>query len=170
MANTDTVKSDPSSALFDALDEVRSGMLGINGSEQHMQPMTHFADQTSGKIRFITSRDTDLAEALACAHGADYTIVSKSQDFHASVKGNLAKSDNRKLLEELWSPVVGAWFDGGPEDPDAVLLELTIFEAEIWASTGSFLRFGYEIAKANMDEDAKPDVGVHVLLPFPAAG
>ena len=65
--------------------------------------------------------------------------------------------------------MIGAWFKGGPEDPNAVLLELDITEAAMWASTRNPFRFGYEIAKANMDEDTMPDMGEHVVHSFRTA-
>jgi hypothetical protein len=49
MANEEKLTSNPAAALFDALDDVRTGMLGIHGSEQHLQPMTHFGDRGLGK-------------------------------------------------------------------------------------------------------------------------
>jgi general stress protein 26 len=67
MADESKLLSNPEAALFDQLDDVRTGMLGIDGSDQHMQPMTHFADRDDKMIRFITARTTDLAKALDTA-------------------------------------------------------------------------------------------------------
>ena len=75
---------------------------------------------------------------------------------------------HRKKLEELWSPIIGAWFEGGPEDQNAVLLELDISEASMWASTSNPFRFGYQIAKANLTEGNQPDAGEHVVHTFHA--
>jgi hypothetical protein len=46
------------------------------------------------------------------------------------------------------------------------MLALEIEDAEIWASTGSKLKFGWEIAKANLNPEEEPDVGVktHINL------
>ena len=43
-------------------------------------------------------------------------------------------------------------------------LELT--DAAIWGSSDSTLKFGFEIAKANMKEDELPDIGTHMILTF----
>jgi len=169
MANEEKLTSNPAAALFDALDDVRTGMLGIHGSEQHLQPMTHFGDREESKIRFITARDTDLAKSVGSGKEARFTVVSTAQDFHACVAGKLSQVEDRKKLEELWSPMIGAWFEGGPEDQNAVLLELDISEASMWASTSNPFRFGYQIAKANLTEGNQPDVGEHVLHNFHAA-
>jgi general stress protein 26 len=169
MADENKLKSNPEVALFDQLDDVRTGMLGIDGSDQHMQPMTHFADRDAGRIRFITARDTDLAKSLGTAKPAHFTFVSNSQDFHACVDGTLKIVDDREKIKDLWSPMIGAWFTGGPEDPEAILLEFDLTEAAMWASTSNPFRFGYEIAKANMDESNTPDMGAHVVHTFMSA-
>ena len=169
MANEEKLTSNPAAALFDALDDVRTGMLGIHGSDQHLQPMTHFGDREAGKIWFITARDTDLAKSVGAGKEARFTVVSTTQDFHACVVGKLSQVEDRKKIEEVWSPMIGGWFEGGPADPNAVLLELDISEAAMWASTSNPFRFGYQIAKANLTEGNQPDVGEHVVHNFRAA-
>jgi hypothetical protein len=46
------------------------------------------------------------------------------------------------------------------------MLALHVDDADIWASTDSTLKFGWEIAKANMSDDKTPDVGVRQHLTF----
>ena len=46
------------------------------------------------------------------------------------------------------------------------MLALQVDDADIWASTDSTLKFGWEIAKANLDDAKMPDVGVNVRLRF----
>ena len=46
------------------------------------------------------------------------------------------------------------------------MLALHVDDADIWASTDSTLKFGWEIAKANLQEDKMPDVGVRQHLSF----
>jgi general stress protein 26 len=61
--------------------------------------------------------------------------------------------------------VVSAWYDKGKDDPSLIVLEFTPETAGIWASTDSALRFGWEIAKANLT-DSEPDVGVKTEVRF----
>ncbi|MNL70780.1 hypothetical protein D3C87_1958320 [compost metagenome] len=61
---------------------------------------------------------------------------------------------------------MAAWYDGGKEDPLLTMLALTVDDGEIWASTSNSLRFGWEIAKANLKNHQEPDVGVHRRLAF----
>ncbi len=64
--------------------------------------------------------------------------------------------------------MTAAWFEHGKDDPLLTMLSFKVDDAEIWASTNSTLKFGWEIAKANMTDEKMPDVGVKQHLTFSA--
>jgi|AntRauMFilla1563_2_1112583.scaffolds.fasta_scaffold02998_2 general stress protein 26 len=168
MANVKRLHEDATGQLFAQLDDVRAGMLGVEGSAQHMQPMTHFADAETQTLWFITGRSTDLVAAIGAGRTAHFTITSTDQDYHACMSGPIRQSQDRARLDDLWSPMAGAWFDGGPDDPEVVLLEMPLRQAAIWASRGNVLRVGFEMAKAAIRSQDRPDVGDHVVVDFHA--
>ena len=159
MSDTDKAKTDPQEQFWDQLDGHTAGMLGISGADQHMQPMTHMSARDENALYFFTSRSSDLVKILTPGAIAHYTYVNRDHDYHACMKGNLTLSHDREKIDRFWSPVIAAWFDGGKDDPDLALLRLDLEDAAIWASTGSGLKFGWEIAKANLTTGQKPDVG-----------
>ena len=144
-------------ALFDSLENVHAGMLSIMGSADYPQPMSLFLDRDATCLWFITGRDTEFFQSLKGTETAQFIVVDKS--LHASLRGPIAEVHDAAKLEELWSPVVGAWFKGGKDDPNVALLRLSMEEAAIWDSTNSALMFGWEILKANMTDGQTPDVG-----------
>ncbi len=166
MTDRDTLKRNPEEAVFDILSDTRVGMLGVEGNGQHLQPMTHFADAESASVWFITSRQTDLAKSVASGQPAQHCVSSKDQSAFASLTGTLQQIEDDAKLEELWSPVVAAWFPEGRKDPDVCLLRLKLDQAAIWVATSSALNFGFEIARANLVADHQPDVGDHEIVRF----
>jgi general stress protein 26 len=166
MSYKDQLKEDPRAALFDAMDGVRAGMLGLTAAADGMQPMTHFPDEGAGVIWFISSTETELVKGTGQGADASYCLIGKGHDFHACILGELAHVQNHEKLEELWSPMVGAWFKGGLEDPKVALLRFTPASAEVWASDVGALRFGYEMARATMDDGHQPDLGTHAAFRF----
>ena len=64
--------------------------------------------------------------------------------------------------------VEAALVDGRGDAAVAVLggHGVSLDEGEIWASTGSTVKFGWEIAKANLNPEKMPDVGVHRHVRF----
>lgn len=169
MADTDKTKTDPRGQLFDQLDDLRAGMLGVAGSGQHFQPMAHYLDRESESLWFITSSETDLVEAIGTGAEAEFCITSTAQDYYASVKGPIHISDDETKLDELWNKVAAAWFEGGRENAKVTLVHMPIHEAAVWASTSSAIGFALEIARANLSKDRTPDVGEHKVIDFRTA-
>ena len=164
MSDLEKAHRDPQSLLWEQLDKVHAGMLGIIGSGQHLQPMAHHADRDSRCLWFLTKRETDLYQALGAGAPAQFAVISKAQDFHASMRGRLTERNDRALLDRIWNPISGSWFDG-KDDPQLVMLALDLENAALWASTSSKLAFAWEIAKTNAT-DRNPDVGVHTAFDF----
>lgn len=165
MPDTRDTRADARAELFDKLRDVRAGMLGVKGHSGHMRPMSHFADAEEAVIWFITSRKTDLATDVGQGSTAHYCVVDDGDGFYACVNGPILPYDDSAKLDDLWNVVAAAWFEGR-DDPDLMLLKMSLAEAEVWRSTDSGFHFGLEIARANMNPDKEPDVGSHDRLTF----
>lgn len=166
MSIQDNVSTNPRGAVFDVLDEVRAGMLGLSAAGEGFQPMTHFPDPTAGVIWFISSTQTDLVASLDQGENADYVVISPDHDVHISLRGKLYHVQDRARIDDLWSPMIAAWFAGGRTDPHVALLRFELEVGDIWASTPSTLKFGFEMIRANLDPSHHPDIGVKANVRF----
>lgn len=113
----------------------RTIMLGIDGQPGGgMQPMTALVEEEEGGPLWIfTSKDTDLAKALAGDGQAAHAIFTgKKHDLFANVSGRLVLDNSRAMIERLWNPWVAAWFEGGKDDPKLCLLRFDAEHAKIW--------------------------------------
>jgi general stress protein 26 len=168
MADLKMAEHDTEKQLFDEIDDIHAGMLGVSGSGLHMQPMAPQLDREARTIWFFTRKDAELVKAVADAGAgahAHFCVVGKNHDYHACLAGPIREGLDAAKRDEYWNSVVEAWFDGGKDDPMLTMLALRLDDAKIWASTDSKLKFGWEIAKANLtDED--PHVGVTKHLRF----
>jgi general stress protein 26 len=167
MSIQDDVSVNPRQAVFDVLDGVRAGMLGLTGGAEGFRPMTHFADADSGLIWFISSTDTLFVQSLGMGEDADYVVISQDHDVHVSLRGKLYHLHNDAKLDELWSPLVSAWFEGGRDDPKIALLRFDPEVGDVWASSTSTLKFGFEVIRANLDPEHQPDIGGKATVTFP---
>ncbi|MBB5042833.1 pyridoxamine 5'-phosphate oxidase family protein [Shinella fusca] len=165
MSDLTKARENPKEQLFDEIDRIHAGMLGLEGSSMHMQPMAPQLDRQTGTIWFFTKTDTEIAEAIAPGARAHFCVVGKDHDYHACISGRILLRRDPVKIDEYWNSVIEAWFDG-KDDPKLTLLALEMEDAEIWASTGSTLKFGWEIAKANLNPDEEPDVGVKTHVDF----
>lgn len=165
MSDLKAARENPEELLWENVEATTAGMLGYHGGPLHMQPMACFADRESRRLWFLTKNDTELYTKLGGGAHAHFCLISKAQDFHACLDGTLHEELDQTKLDEIWSPMVAAWFEG-KDDPALRMLALDLKSAGIWASTGSALSFVWETAKANMREHKVPDVGVHREVAF----
>ena len=115
-------------------------MLGLPG-EVAARPMTAQlrTGEDHGPIWFFTSTDTDLCKAVAAGTKAEMAFVAKGNDLFATVHGTMRRDDDRSVIDDLWSPYVAAWFEGGKDDPKLALLRLDPTTGEIWLNANSLL-------------------------------
>jgi len=126
--------------FWKALESDRTMMLGLDGQEDgHARPMTAQAEDRRAPIWFFTSQDNMLARQLGTGSGrAIASFASKGHDLFASVRGTLRVDTDRAVVERLWNPFVGAWFEG-KDDPRLRLLRLDAEDAEVWIDASSML-------------------------------
>ena len=84
MARQTETTQDAIGQLWTQLANSRVVMLSASESGQHPQPMTHFADRDSKAIWFITSAETDIAEAVGSGVQGQLTLATSRQDCHAA--------------------------------------------------------------------------------------
>ena len=75
-------------------------------------------------------------------------------DTYVSISGRAEVVRDPAKMEELWSPVLKAWFPDGLEDPHLCLLKVTAEQAEYWDSpSGKLVQlFGFVKAIATGEE------------------
>jgi general stress protein 26 len=166
MASFSEAREHPAQQLWNQINDIHAGMLGIDGADMHMQPMAPHADPTTNTIWFYTKTGADIAHAIKPGTRARFCVVGKDHDYHACLAGRIEVRPDPARIDEFWSSVVAAWYENGKKDPHLTMLAMHVDDAEIWVSTGSKLKFGWEIAKANLDDDKTPDVGIKRHLQF----
>ena len=128
--------------FWKALNSDRTLMLGLKTVEEgFMRPMTAQVENDQSPIWFFTSRKTDLAKALLQTNDQDATasFVSKGHDLFATIQGRLCIDNNRAVIDRLWNHFIAAWFEGGKDDPNLILLRLDTKQAEIWTDASSLV-------------------------------
>lgn len=150
--------------LWAEIAESRFGMLAAVGSPQeHFQPMTAFAEPESGSLWFYSRAESDLA--MACQGGAPgmFVFLSHDREMQASIHGELRTTLDELHRDKYWSSAVSAWYAKGKTDPQLVMLKFSCADAQIWISEVGGVKFGWEIAKANLT-GARPEIGGMVSL------
>lgn len=152
--------------FWDRMGSVRSAMLGIKGNGRLIPMSPRIDAEVPRDIWFITAKGTELAKTLAAgAQAAQLVIADDGAGLYGDIDGTLSQSEDRKVLDDVWNMVAGAWFEKGKEDPDVCLLRFSPASGEISITPASGIAFVYQIAKANIT-GAKPDVGAQGAVVF----
>ncbi len=115
--------------LFKALHTSPFVMIGLDDTPDHSQPMTAQIDgDDRDTIWFFTGRDN----RMAIGGPAMMQYQSKGHDLFACVHGTLTPDNDPAMIDRLWSNQVEAWFPGGKDDPNLLLMRYAMDNAEIW--------------------------------------
>lgn len=141
--------------FWKSLKSDRTVMLGLSAErDTHLRPMTGLIEgDEGGPVWFFTAVDTELAQAIKGARKAVFTLASKGHEVFAAVHGTVQHDLDRRVVDELWNPMVAAWYEHGKDDPKLALLRFDCEEAQIWRN-GSSLVAG---VKALLGVDPKKD-------------
>jgi len=150
--------------LWQRIDDQSAGMLGLEGTTMHMRPMTPHIDEARNTIWFLCASENQLAQMEGGSGKAHFTIQSADERFYACIRGTLRVSHDKDKLDTLWSVFASAFFEGGPEESDAILLELTPEDAEIWTVDVGKTHFAAEIARSAFGDKPQPDLGSHEMV------
>lgn len=103
-------------------------MIGLDETPDHSQPMTAQLAKGTRAIWFFVGRDN----RLAMGGPAMAQFAAKGHDFFACLHGTLSPDQDAAMIDRLWSKQVEAWFAGGKDDPNLLLMRFTLDSGEFW--------------------------------------
>ncbi len=99
------------------------------------KPMATQEVDFDGTVRFIAERAS--GQGTAIQKNPNVNVAYAGSGAWASLSGSARIVNDTDKLRELWSSFTGSWLEGGPENPNNVLIEIDADTAEYWDSPGS---------------------------------
>ena len=99
------------------------------------KPMATQDVDFDGTVWFISERASHKARNIE--RNPHVNVAYASHDSWVSLSGTAEVVDDEARLAELWNTFTGAWLEGGPENPNNVLIRVSGDSAEYWDSPGS---------------------------------
>ena len=127
------------------------------------RPMTTLDIDDNGNVWFFTSRNTDIGKETNWGESVTLIYADPKNSSYLSVAGQAAVVNDEQKKEELWNVMTKAWFPGGKDDPDLVLLKVTTDEAAYWDSNSSRMVVFFSMLKAAVT-GTTPEGGDHGKL------
>ena len=138
--------------LAELIGSVRYAMLTSRGPEGELRarPLTtlHVDCGDILTLTFIVPTDGDIAREVQADPQVNVSYSSPSKDIFASIAATAQLSDDLPRKRALWNAMVQAWFPGGPDDPESVLLVAELGGAEYWHVEQGKLAQTFQMLKA----------------------
>ncbi len=122
----------------DLIKDVQIAMLTtIDGGTLRSRPMQTQEAEFDGDLWFFTSTDTHKTDEIGKDNRVNVAYASPSDNTYVSVSGTASLVNDKEKIEELWNPILKAWFPKGLDDPTLILLKVSVEQAEYWDSASS---------------------------------
>jgi general stress protein 26 len=103
------------------------------------RPMSTQEMDEDGNLWFFTSDQTHKVDEIEADNRVNAAYSKPDDNVYVSIFGRAEISKDRAKIEELWNPILKAWFPEGLDDPTLCLLKISVEEAEYWDSPNSKL-------------------------------
>lgn len=114
----------------------------------YSRPMQTIDIDESGNIWFFTNEYSGKVDDVSSDNTVYLMYAHPGQNTYVHVKGECTVVNDKSKIEQLWSPIVKAWFPKGVDDPNLTLLKVDTSEASYWdGSSNKFVVF-FNIVKA----------------------
>ena len=127
------------------------------------KPMTPQDIDSNGDIWFFASKKDMLQGQKLISESVTLIYSDPGKSSYLSISGNAEAVDDDAKKEELWSPMAKAWFQGGKDDQDLLMIKVTTQEASYWDSGSSKMVVFFSMLKAVVT-GSTPDGGDHGTL------
>jgi general stress protein 26 len=140
--------------FWKALDDSPFLFLQLDADPHTAVPMTAQLDKHAhSAIWFFTRKDHVFAQGGA----ATATFAGKGHEMFARFTGSLSEETDPSRLDKEWSKQVEAWFPGGKEDPNLLMLRMDLGQAEIWNGDLGFVDNSKMLLGFDVREEARKE-------------
>lgn len=162
---TGQAQQDGLSKLREEIKGIRIAMLTTAEQDGTLRsrPMGTQEMDENGALWFFTSADSPKVDEVERDRNVNITYVKPDDHRWVSISGTASLMRDRAKIEELWSPLLKAWFPKGLDDPDLALLKINVLEAEYWDSNNGVAVYAFNLAKSILTGN-QPKTGDHAKL------
>ncbi len=126
--------------LGEMIEDIDFAMLTtMDGGKLRSRPMSTQKFDFDGDLWFFTSDQTHKVEEIEKDDRVNVAYSHPGKNSYVSVSGTASIVTDREKIEELWNPILKAWFPKGLDDPTLCLLKVSVEEGEYWDSSNSTL-------------------------------
>jgi general stress protein 26 len=131
-----------------------------------VRPLTTQKAEEPGVLWFLVPREGGVADDVGERPEVILIYAEPGDNAYMALSGQARIVVDPAKAKELWSPIAGAWFTEGPEDPRLGLLRVDLERGEAWESTeGKVLEY-LRMAKAALTRTPPDHAHDHFAFTF----
>lgn len=125
------------------------------------RPMSTVKIDDEGNAWFFTNEYSEKIQEVSRDNSVTLIYSHPGKNVYVSVKGSCTIIVNKKQIQELWNPLLKAWFPLGIDDPKLCLVKVTTEDAHYWNSHSSKMVVYFKMLKAiaNKERYEEQDAG-----------
>ncbi len=120
------------------------------------RPLAVQKAEFDGDLWFLSQDPSDKTSEIAANNQVN--VAMESGKGFLSIAGTASVLHDRTKIDELWSPMVEAWFPNGKEDDSVAVIKVTADAAEYWSADEPKPVTLLKIAAATVT-GKRPDIG-----------
>ena len=130
------------------------------------RPLTVLEMDLDGTLWFFIAAQSEVAREISGHPAVSLSLADTGANRYIAMTGSAYLVQDREKVEALWSTMSGAWFPGGPDDPNLALMRVDVDEAEYWEPEGTKIGQFVSIYKAALTRTPPKDAGEHRRVTF----
>jgi general stress protein 26 len=129
--------SDAQAKVAELISDIRIAMLTTVAPDGRLMshPMATQDTEFDGTVRFIAERTSQKVSNLEA--NPQVNVAFSGSGSWVSLSGTARVVSDPAELEKYWDTFTDAWLEGGPDNPNNVLIEVDGTSAEYWDGPGS---------------------------------
>ena len=141
MSNTENLTSDKAlKKLNELVDDIKMCLFCTNlkiDDGATCRPMSTARVDDNGDIWFISGKSSDKNREIKQDNKVRLYYSHPGKSSYLVVNGEARISTDRKMIDELWSPLDKTWFKEGKDDPEVSLICVSNISAYYWDTKGN---------------------------------
>ena len=135
--------------LWEKIKDVRVAMMTTETDQTlRSRPMYTQQAEFDGQLWFFTKDNDPKTDEIEQDRHINLAYANPDDDTYVSVSGTAQLVHDKQKAEELWNPVVKAWFPEGLDDPHLGLIRVEPTQAEYWDASESKMVQLFKMGKA----------------------
>lgn len=103
----------------------------------HSCPMAAHEADPAGAVWLISDNNTEKVEAVKTIPRVNLSFADHAAQRYVSISGFCELVRDHNKAKQLWSSSYKAWFPGGLDDPNLILMKIDVQHAEYWDSAAN---------------------------------